>query len=256
MIFLRGPLGGIISLLLCLGLTGCFPSGENQLDEQKEPHFLTGEKLRNSLDYKGAIEAFEKALEINPRSASAHFELALLFEQKENDYAAAVYHYERFLRLPHKSDNARLVADHINYCKQALAKTVSIGPVSPAMQLNLERIRTLEAENTELKRKLAYYEGRSQAATNRPNAVPLPPTSNYASVTSQVSRVASVQSNLTVTTRQPAPATVKAHSVKASETPTSIAKKYGVSVAALMAANPGVDAKRLRIGQTLNIPAR
>ena len=93
MIFLRGPLGGVISCLLCLGLTGCFLSGENQLDEQKEPHFLTGKKRMNSLDHKGAVEAFEKALEINPRSASAHFELALLFEQKEDDYAAAVYLY-------------------------------------------------------------------------------------------------------------------------------------------------------------------
>jgi LysM repeat protein len=252
MIFLRGPLGGVISCLLCLGLTGCFLSGENQLDEQKEPHFLTGKKRMNSLDHKGAVEAFEKALEINPRSASAHFELALLFEQKEDDYAAAVYHYDRFLRLPHKSDNDKLVADHINYCKQELAKTVSIGPVSQAMQRDLERLRTLETENAELKRKLAHYESRSQAATN---VVPSASTSSYSSVASQLSRGTSVQSNLDSTARLPTPTMVKPHSVTAGENPTVIAKKYGVSVAALLAANPGLDAKRLRIGQTLNIPA-
>ena len=253
MIFLRGPIGGILSFLLCLSLTGCFLSGENQLDEQKEPHFLTGKKRMNSMDYKGAVEAFEKALEANPRSASAHFELALLFEQKENDYAAAIYHYERFLRLRPQSDYAKPVAERINTCKQEMAKTVSIGPVSQAMQRDLERLRTLETENAELRRKLAYYEGRSQAATN---VVPSPPTSNYSSSASQVSRGTSVQSNLTSTARQPATTTMKTHSVKSAETPTVIAKKYGVSVSALMAANPGVDAKRLRPGQTLNIPAR
>lgn len=252
MIFSRGPRGGVIACLLCLGLTGCFLSGENQLDEQKEPHFLTGKKRMNSLDYKGAVEAFEKALEANPRSASAHFELALLFEQKENDYAAAVYHYDRFLRLPHKSDNDRLVTDHINYCKQELAKTVSIGPVSQAMQRDLERLRTLDTENAELKRKLASYESRSQTATN---VVPSTSTSSYSSVASQLSRGTSVQSNLTSTARLPAPTTVKTHPVTAGENPTVIAKKYGVSVAALLAANPGLDAKRLRIGQTLNVPA-
>jgi LysM repeat protein len=251
MILLRAPFGGILSFLLCLGLTGCL-SGENQLDEQKEPHFLTGKKKVNSMDYKGAVEAFEKALEVNPRSASAHFELALLFEQKENDYAAAIYHYERFLRLRPQSGYAKTVDEHINTCKQEMAKTVSIGPVSQAMQRDLERLRTLETENAELKRKLAYYENHSQAAAN---AVASPSTSNYSSVTPQVSRGTSVQSNLTSTARQPATTTLKTHSVKAGETPTAIAKKYGVAVTVLMAVNPGVDAKRLRIGQTLNIPA-
>src|SRR2546425_5364254 len=121
MIFLRVPRGGIFSLLLCLGLTGCFLAGENQLDEQKEPHFLTGRKRLNSMDYKGAIEAFERALEANPRSASAHLELAVLFEQQETDYAAAIYHYERFLRLHPQSEKAKPVAEHINTCKQELA---------------------------------------------------------------------------------------------------------------------------------------
>ena len=39
------------------------------------------------------------------------------------------------------------------------------------------------------------------------------------------------------------------------ETPTAIARKYGVKVSALMAANPRLDERRLQPGQTLNIPA-
>jgi LysM repeat protein len=255
MIFSRVPPASILLFFLCLGLAGCFPSAESQLDERKEPHLLTGKKRINSMDYKGAVEAFEKALEANPRSASAHFELALLFEQKENDYAAAIYHYERFLRLRPQSDQAAPVAEHVNACKQEMAKTVSIGPVSQAMQRDLERLRTLEMENAELKRRLANYEGRSQTATNQPNSVLLPPAPNNSSVTSQISRVATGQSNLIATAHRPATTTAKTHSVKAGETPIAIAKKYGVSVAALMAANPGVDARRLRVGQTLNLPA-
>jgi LysM repeat protein len=42
--------------------------------------------------------------------------------------------------------------------------------------------------------------------------------------------------------------------VKAGETPSLIAKRYGLKVEALMAANPRLDPRRLRVGQSLSIP--
>jgi LysM repeat protein len=42
--------------------------------------------------------------------------------------------------------------------------------------------------------------------------------------------------------------------VKAGDTVYSIARRFGVQTSALLAANPGVDSRHLRIGQTLNIP--
>ena len=47
----------------CLAAGGCLPSSSNPLEEQREPHFLTGKSRVNSLDYEGAVEAFEKSLE-------------------------------------------------------------------------------------------------------------------------------------------------------------------------------------------------
>jgi LysM repeat protein len=43
--------------------------------------------------------------------------------------------------------------------------------------------------------------------------------------------------------------------VKTGETPSLIARKYGVKLEALMAANPNLDPHRLRVGQTLKIPS-
>jgi LysM repeat protein len=34
----------------------------------------------------------------------------------------------------------------------------------------------------------------------------------------------------------------------------SIAKEHGVKVNALQQANPGIDSRRLKVGQTLNLP--
>src|SRR5947207_871566 len=97
-------------LLLCLGSFGCFPEAETTVEEQKNPYFITGKSRVLSHDYAGAIEAFEKALEVNPRSPLAHFELGLLYEQHANDYAAAIYHYNQTIKLrpngAHPADNA------------------------------------------------------------------------------------------------------------------------------------------------------
>ena len=85
------------ALLLLAGcvLGGCVPPAPG--DEEKEPYFLAGKGRVSTMDFTGAIQSFEKALEVNPKSAPAHFELALLYDQKEPDPAAAVYHYERYL---------------------------------------------------------------------------------------------------------------------------------------------------------------
>jgi len=50
------------------------------------------------------------------------------------------------------------------------------------------------------------------------------------------------------------PVRAHTHIVAAGETLASIARKHGVSLAALQAANPGVSPKKMRVGQTLNLP--
>lgn len=46
------------------------------------------------------------------------------------------------------------------------------------------------------------------------------------------------------------------HLVQSGDTLSSIAKQYGVTLAALMAANPTVDSRRMQIGQQIVIPER
>jgi LysM repeat protein len=46
------------------------------------------------------------------------------------------------------------------------------------------------------------------------------------------------------------------HKVVSGDTPSAIARRYGVTLKALQAANPGMRANQLRIGQTVNIPVK
>lgn len=274
----------LLLLMACAWcLTGCLPSAQGQLDEEKEPHFLAGKSRANALDFKGAIESFEKAIEVNPRSARAHFELAVLCEQRGGDPAAAIYHYERYLRLLPGAGNADTVKTHILACKQELARSVSLGPVTQTLQKELEKLTEenkglLEAatkandENAKLKEEIKDITGkleslrgslaarplpptnppvgmatRAGGVTNRPGANPVVPVTWSAAGTQAVSRP------FPRATTTPVP-TARTHVVKSGETLAVIARQYGVRVESLQAANPGIDARRLRPGRTLKVP--
>lgn len=245
----------IPGILLCIGVGGCLPGGESQADEQKEAHFLAGRTLVSQMDFQGAMNSFEKALEINPHSASAHFELGCLCEA--DDPAAAIYHYEQVIKLRPRSSEADLSREHINKCKLEIAKSVStLGPLPPSTQAEMERILI---ENRDLKVQLTRWQtvhgGQPPAVTttNPPAAVPQPvaqpipvKSGPIGALRPQVAAVAGPTAT---------PPVVRTHTVKSGECPAGIARKYGVSVTALLAANPEAKPTRLRVGQVLNVPA-
>jgi len=248
--------------LLAAGLTGCLPPGSDPREEQKEPHYLAGKARVNSLDFHGAVESFEKALEVNPRSASAHFELGWLFNEKEPDAAAAIYHYEKYLKLRPNADNAELVRQRINACKQDLAKAVMPLPVTPGLQRDLEQ---LAEENKRLKEELAkwqaYNASRPRVGTNPSTPVlvmtrPGPADGGGAQLPGGglSGIVPSSDRGGGATAPPPAPR-LRTHTVRSGDNPSTLARQYGVKLEALLAANPKLDPKKLKVGQTVNIPS-
>ena len=234
-------------LILLLSLSGCDSVPETSLDEQKDPHYLNGRSRVSSQDYKGAMEEFEKALEANPRSASAHFELGWLNEEQMKNYAAAIYHYEQHLRLRPASDYAGRAKDRIRSCKMDLVKTEVLAPVNQGMQRDLER---LGAENLLLKRQL-------EALQTQLAARPVAPVSNTGGSSSVPDPIPRAQTRVTNSEPRviPTPSVrPKTHIVKAGETITAIAAKYNVKLNLFLAANPRVDPRRLKVGQSLTIP--
>jgi hypothetical protein len=231
-----GQCAVLFLLMSCLG--GCF-QGDNHLDEEQDPHFQRGRNLASSQDFKGAAQEFEKALETNPGSAAAHFELGWLYDTKLNDYAAAIYHYERHLKLQPDSERAALVRERIRGCKQELANSEFPLPNSRNLQREADR---LNAENLLLKQQLEALKNQLAAAQSR---VEPPP---------QAAAPAAARAETPRSTGPPAPARPRVHIVKSHETITSIAAEYGMKASAVLAANPRTDPRRLRIGQSLNLP--
>ena len=243
--------------------SGCSPMDQGPQDEEKEPHFVLGKSRVNAMDYAGAIESFEESLEANPHSAQAHYQLAMLYENQESDPAAAIYHYQQFLKYDPKAENAEIIGQHIASCKQQLAADVLQLPSAPAAQQQLEK---LTEENRRLHDLLtqwqtAYAALQAAAKTNppspqnkfTPSAPAISPMPDDVTATTNFTTSAPAK-----TQQKPAPQKVskpRTHTVVSGETLAGIARKQGVSLAVLEAENPGVNPKKLKAGQVLNLPA-
>lgn len=253
-----------ILILPGLFLGGCAPHGEGVLDEQKEPHFLRGKNLVRALDQPGAIEAFEKALEANPRSAMAHYELGLLYEQKETDFAAAIFHYNKVIKLKgsaYPADNAR---QRVAGCKQELVKSESLAPAYQTLLRDLDR---LKEENLALQKKLTAWQASSAPrppAPSHPPTIgtgtrpgPAPARANAPDPARSAGLVVDRAAKAPPTGPRPdlASARTRTHLVLAGETASAIARRYGLKLNALLVANPTLEPSRLKSGQTLNIPS-
>lgn len=237
-----------LAIGLGVALAGCEPSGQSTADDEKEPHFVLGQNRVSAMDYPGAIEAFEASLEVNPRSAQAHFQLAMLYDEKESIPAAAIYHYQQYLRFDPKASNAEVITQRIYTCKQQLAADVLPLPSSPAAQQQLQQLADKNRQlQEELDKWRSYYA--SQSAMAKTDS---PPTITSLATQPVTTSVSSTPATATPSAPVSKPRT---HTVVARETPASIARKYNVSVNALLAANPRLNPKKLRVGQIINLPS-
>jgi LysM repeat protein len=241
----------VLPVCCALAVCGCAPTGAGGADEEKEPQFLIGRSRVNAMNFSGAIEAFEDALEMNPRSAAAHFELGWLYAEKEADPAAAIYHYQKYLKFRPTAANAGTIQQHIFRLKQELAKAALPIPPTTEMQRQLEQLlqekRDLQAEVDRLRQALAQA-----AITNRTmlpgNAVRSSAPSNAVVRRTELS----TSSQTPQTTSVPR---VRTYRVQAGDTPAAIARRHNVSLENLLAANPALNPRRMQIGQSIRIPS-
>jgi LysM repeat protein len=265
-----------LSLAVLLAVNGCSPMDSSQTNEEKEPHFVLGNSRFNEMDFPGAVEAFEESLEVNPHSAQAHYRLAQIFDSKVPDPAAAIYHYQEYLKLSPDANNRDVIEQRIESCKQQLAADVLQLPSAPAVQRQLDALvqqnRQLQAQVDQLNgiiRQWSAYCASLQAAArgNPANPATSPAASAISSTPDDISAQLAVPAqpqpqalsqtaakSVSPAKSAPAKTATRTHLVGRGETLASIARKYGVSLAALRAANPELNPKKLRVGEPLNLP--
>jgi len=231
----------ILLLAACTNFTG------NPLDDESNPDFQAGQRRKSAMDFTGAIESFEKALQTNPGSSQSHFELGLLYEQNGRNFASAIHHFQKYLKLRPESNVSDMVLGRITSCKVELAKTVSFSLVSKNAFAEMTRLANenaaLRKQVMELNMQIARTAPVLPAGTSGETREP-PPRSSENTV-----QVLPTAPSPTAPTASP-----RTHAIQRNETFFSLSRKYGVTVAALKKANPTVVPERIKIGQAINIP--
>jgi LysM repeat protein len=174
------------------------------------------------------------------------------------------------LKLQPDASNGDVIRQRIDSCKQQLATDVLQLPSTPAAQEQLEKLveqnRQLQSQvdqlNAAVKQWTAYYASEQAHAAMAPASTPAPQTqvslptpddmTPQPIATAQSAPLATGNSKPTVARAKPKSHT---HTVTAGETLAAIARKTGVSLTALLQANPGLNAKKLHVGQVVYLPA-
>ncbi|HTH46922.1 MAG TPA: LysM peptidoglycan-binding domain-containing protein [Candidatus Limnocylindria bacterium] len=253
----------VFCCLLAVGFgAGCDKFRPGDTDERREANFQTAYNLGLQGLTDDAIKAYYRALEANPYNATAHRELGQLFFEKKHDYVMAVYHLRRCAQI-RANRNDREANDYSidQIIKQAQLQlaiefTSQIGRQQAQSQVDELRRRNaeLEAAVARLSQQLGQN---TQAVADKHPAKPVADAPKRTVVESPHSTETAKAVSRPVETPAPAPkpaATVHTHVVKSGETPATIARQHHVTTQQLMNANKGLDPRRLRPGQSLNLP--
>ncbi len=220
-------LGAFIAWTAMALLTG---GCDRLFDKGSKDELAAGDKKAAAGDFRGAVEAYEAALDGTPKTANAHWKLALIYDDKLKSPSDAIHHFERYLSAAPSGSHAR---DAKAMIKQAETR-LNLGQGAAAVQGEVVRLKN---ENLQLRKTLA--EVRAQKA-----ATP-PPAAVAAKAGEQV--------------QKPIPAGKRTHVVKPGETMASIAQIYyknkgrwkDIQDANFYATN---GTPKIRPGQTLIIP--
>ena len=108
------------------------------------------EQKQAAQDFRGAANAYEKALDGTPKTADAHFRLGLLYDGKLNDPVGAVHHFRRYLEFLPGGPHAKEAKANLDRIELTLATSLAGGTLithSEAMKLR--------ADNKDLRAQLA-----------------------------------------------------------------------------------------------------
>lgn len=272
----RGARALLLALLaLALG-AGCSPDDFLLGDEDRDRNLQRARDSERLGDFETAAEYYERALERSAKSPAVHLGYAALCEGQLRRYPDAVYHYQRYLRLlPAGDPKGEDIRRRITNCTERLATSVPLVIRSETIARDLQAVRNealgLRAQVTNLTLALgqssnevlrlnqwamqlqgqiqtqavALAQAQAQAAALRNSGVPPGPGSGAGSGAPPPGGTAGSNTVAGWT---------RVHRVQPGESMDRIARRYGVSLRALQAANPRIEPRRLKAGVELRIP--
>ncbi|HAO66870.1 MAG TPA: hypothetical protein DCR17_09325 [Verrucomicrobiales bacterium] len=259
----------VFLLVISMVITGCKPDTAVNIDEEREAYHMDAKSKLFAEEFEAAVVGFEKALEVNPKNASAHFELGLINYLHLKDYVSAIYHFQKLLEMRPNHMMAVQIKDHLERCKMDFASTVTLGPLNQNTETRLKnlvetkeeletQIKNLEGQLAQMRQVLsAQSEALNRNRQNaRPESLVNGSKNSKSNETAQISNLESkgktnpsALQNASVSTPK-----FRKHVIRSKDTFYKLASHYRVDFKSIQSANPGVNSTKLQIGQVVNVP--
>ncbi len=261
--------------LLALLISGCDWLARPAGDPRRESNYQDGLQCLNQARWENARESFYRSLEVNPQNLLAHLALGDLYASHLTNQVSAHFHYTRYLEIGREQNrdfHDQSASDGIRNAEIEMARRFAETLFRDQQQHELDGLRRTNVvllERIEVLNKQISLLNQRLVAPSNPPAIPSnrPPSAITGSVTGPVTGPGVIgRAPLPPVTRSPVPPTnhpgpvtpptpvARTHRVEAGETLALIARRHGLKITALQAANPGVNPRTLRVGQSVIIP--
>ena len=264
--------GLAVLVFLALMTGGCDWLAKPAGDPRREGNYQDGLQWIGQRRWDNARESFLHTLETNPQNLYAHLRLGDLYGNALKDPVLSRYHYSRYLELGRLANHGaefhdQSALDGMRNAEVELARKYAEGMFRDQQQGELNALRRTNVALVErievLNHQIALLTQRlvlptnvplQMQATNLVRKFPAPPAANPLAPTNLVLRV---PPSGPTKRDDPAPSTaLRTHRVQSGETFAVVARQFGIKLASLQAANPGVNSRALKPGQMLVIPPR
>ncbi|HYR59625.1 MAG TPA: LysM domain-containing protein [Chthoniobacteraceae bacterium] len=189
----------LCAICSCLCAAALFAGCDRLFDKGSKDDMTAGDKKVAAGDFRGAVGAYEAALDGTEKTANAHWKLALLYDDKLKIPRDAIHHFQRYLELAPNGPHAK---DATAMLKQAEMR-LALGQGKSTFITQEEAVR-LKNDNLQLRKLLAEVRAQKSAA---------PPAASSAAKAGEPAQ-------------KPIPSGARTHVVQPGETMASIAQKY------------------------------
>ena len=215
-------------------LTACDRSPFDQSGKAMEQ----GRQKQSAQDYRGAVAAYEKALDGTAQTADAHFRLGIIYDQNLNDSLSAAHHFRRYVEVAPNGPHAKEAAANTTRIERKLATSLNEGTLIG----HAEALR-LKQDNADLRAQVAAL----RSSLNNSNVAAANLTGTQAGKAAE----RDAQRKL--------PPGTRTYQVQPGDTLASIARKFYKSkdrAKDIQDANQNAipNVRKLKTGQTLIIP--
>ena len=228
----------LMTTVLCL--VGCDDNKDSNARtfELDDPEFRQGLAYEKQRETRRALECFLRVIDSRKGAAESHLEAGRMYIDLK-DPLPAIYHFNEYIRLKPTSEQSKIVRQMIKTAEKLYLEQIPGRPLEPdaigSADLN-SQIQKLKSDNERLKREVSEL--------SRINKVSEAPTTNTTSTAKPTST---------------GPKTSTTYIIKASDTLSSISRKfYGTDrkTTEIFNANKAKikNPAKLQVGMTIEIP--